>query len=161
MDRGASLGGIPGPAEAPNVELGLWAGTFATRLLITTFKTDTENAQKEALDGSWQTPKPVVVEAPLTLSRSTVRRDDGDIFRRSDAMLIRDYIERRFELPGVLVHGEFLHHSIIHHERQAVDEPLYTLGNRRSFRTRVWSRHDQRSTFRAAFNRIPAETSRP
>ena len=54
-----------------------------------------------------------------------VRRDDCRILRRGDVVLVVDFVERRLELPRIPVHGELLHHRVVHHERQAVDEAFF------------------------------------
>ncbi len=41
--------------------------------------------------------------------------------------LVLDFVERRLELSGVLFHSVFIHHRVVHHDRQTVDEAR--LGN--------------------------------
>ena len=43
------------------------------------------------------------------IRRVAVRRDDGGVLVGEDAGLVLDLVERRLELPGVLVHGIFVH----------------------------------------------------
>jgi hypothetical protein len=39
-------------------------------------------------------------------------------------MAVGDLVERRLELPGIAVDREVVHHAIVHHDRQAVNEAL-------------------------------------
>ena len=51
-----------------------------------------------------------------------VWRDDRRVLRGGDAMLVVDLVEGCLELAGLRVHRELIHHRIIHHEWQTVDE---------------------------------------
>ena len=56
------------------------------------------------------------------IGRVAVRRDDGRVLVGGDVGLVLDLIERRLELPRIAVDGVFVHHAVVHHDRQAVDE---------------------------------------
>jgi hypothetical protein len=68
-----------------------------------------------------------------------VRGNDSGVLRGSDAMLVVDFVERRLELPRIPINRKFLHHRIVHHERQAEDETFFgdvlRLENTRPFRS--------------------------
>ena len=53
---------------------------------------------------------------------SAALKISGGVLVGKNAGLVHDRVERRLVLPGVLVHGELLHHRVVHHDRQAVDE---------------------------------------
>ncbi len=62
------------------------------------------------------------------IGRVAVRRDDGRVLVGEDSGLVVDLVERRLELAGVVVDRVLVHHGVVHHDRQAVDESF--LGDR-------------------------------
>ncbi len=65
------------------------------------------------------------------IGRVAIRRDDRGVLVGVDARLILDLIEGRLELARTPVDSIFIHHRIVHHDRQAVDERF--LGDRLGF----------------------------
>ena len=51
-----------------------------------------------------------------------VGRDDRRVRWSGDVMVVVDFVERRLELAGLRVHRELIHHRVIHHEGQPVNE---------------------------------------